>query len=203
MVKKGGKLLLVFLLLLFFVIFSFSTVFAATSASEANVSYDPDLMKAFDDRSYANQLMLHLDFIGLKVIDGEVWAKVIVRLKDNSGIIFNGTKEERLEQSKQKDAWFGPVLQSTLDELNKTGIKDINKSPFNSSFNALITKDGLEEIASNPNVKKIIWPQYGPELFLGSSRFGYLIGGLSAAIFLILLIVILISIFNNKRRKRK
>jgi subtilisin family serine protease len=164
MIKKQ-----VFWMMLFILILNFSTISAADLISEKNVSYDSDLMKAFDDRSYANQLMLNQDFIGLEVIDGEVWARVLVELRDNSGIIFNGTKEERLEQSKRIDQWFEPVIQSTLDELNKTGIKDINKSPFNSSFNALITKEGLEEIASNPNVKKIIWPQYGPELFLQES----------------------------------
>ena len=158
------------MLAVYFLLIIFLTIMLV-SANQINkkdfVKYNPRVLDVFENQSYAKKLINQADFIGLQIIDDKVWAKVLVNIKDNSGIEYSGTKEERLEQSKQRDKWFEPIIQEALDGITKTEIKNINKG-F-SGFGALVTKKAFEELISDDRIEKVIWSQYGPKPFLKES----------------------------------
>ena len=195
----GRKVLFSFLIVLI-IISMFGVVSAEKITSSEGVTYDTDLLKAFEDGDYTNSLLSDEDFIGLQIIDDKVWAKVLVNIKDNSGIEYSGTKEERLEQSKQRDKWFEPIIQEALDGITKTEIKNINKG-F-SGFGALVTKKAFEELISDDRIEKVIWSQYGPKPFKLDNSFTNITKILLIIIF-ILLLILLIFLFKKRMKKKK
>ena len=132
-----------------------------------NVSYDSDLLRAFEDRDFANDLMRQKNFIGLEIIDGEVWARVMVVLKDNSGIEVFGNKTEKRKLVNQRVEWFGNETEKLVPTLSMKDVKEINKN--SGGFSALVSEEGLDELIDKEGVEKVIWSQYKPELLLEES----------------------------------
>ncbi|MEK6937639.1 MAG: hypothetical protein AABX04_01205 [Nanoarchaeota archaeon] len=87
------------------------------------------------------------------------WVPVLVRLKDNSDIKIEGTKEQRVALSKQRDEWFKPVIDEVLSTLSKKEFELAHKR-FD-GFSGKITKEGFQKLLNNPAVKEIIWEK-GP-----------------------------------------
>ena len=193
---------------LFFVSYLFLSVFCAsvfvnaeTLTSEANVSYNSDLVMAFEDNDYAQELMSQTNFIGLKIVDDEVWARISIVLKDNSGIDVVGTKEERRELVDQKIEWTNSEAEKFLNDFPGEHIKELRKN--SGGFSGLISQEGLEILLESPEIDYISWSQYKPELIdkkmfsidLTSSNFLSLI-----LIFLLLILTLLL--YKNKKRKK-
>jgi len=100
--------------------------------SGSGVEFDSDLLRAFDDRGFAEDLMGEKNFVGLKVIDDEIWAKVTVILKDKSMVVVEGNKSERKELINQKLEWFKPVIEKFVANLSDDDFMDVN--PFSGGF---------------------------------------------------------------------
>lgn len=101
--------------------------------SSAGVEYDSEILKEFRTKS-------------------EV--QVLVRLRDDSNIIIEGTKEERQELSKQQYEWFKPVIAEVLTTFPPTKVKDIRKR-FD-GFSATVTEEGFYLLRDNPAIREII-----------------------------------------------
>ncbi len=171
------------------------------SIASAGVEYDSDLLRAFDNRVYAEWLMIDENFVGFEITDDKIWAKVIVRLKDNSGIGIVGTKEERRNLLKQRDEWFKPKIDEVLNTISKLDIKKIQK--LSTGFGALITKEGFEKLIKNNNVKKVIWSTTPPpKAFLENKLHRSLIIVLILLTSFILLIVIYLILKKRANKKR-
>src|SRR3989338_6262721 len=74
--------------------------------SDVGVEYDSEIFEAFNESDSV---------------------RVIVRLKDNSGINITGSKEERIEKIKQKGEWFKPRIEGVLSELNESEFRITGK----------------------------------------------------------------------------
>src|SRR3989338_9924604 len=171
-IKKRDKIRLVILIInVLLITFSLCPLIKANQIEENDKNtfskYNSEVLDAFNHKSFSESLINQTDFIGLKIIDNQTWAKVIINIRDNSGIEFSGTKEERLEQSKQKDEWFEPIIQEVLDDISETEIRDINKG--SNGFGALVTREGFEKLINDDRIEKVIWSQYGPKPFLDKS----------------------------------
>jgi len=132
------------------------------------VKHDKQLLETFNDFSHAESIANDEHLIGVEIIDNEVWARVGVLLRDNSGVIIEGTKEERRELVNQKVAWMRNETTRLLSNLSMEGIKDI-RIKNSGGFGALISLDGLNELINDKRIEEIIWSKYKPELILAES----------------------------------
>ena len=164
-----------------------------------NVSYDPDLLRVFEDRDFAEDLMRQKNFIGLKIIDGEVWANVIIELKDNSGVEVIGNKSERRELINQKLKWFEPVIKEFVSNLSGSYFRDIKIS--SEGFGAWVIEEGIEEIMENSRIDKIIWSQYRAEALGNNNNNNFNWQIILFILFLIFLFLIMVYIFVKIRGK--
>lgn len=171
----------------------------SVEVSDVGVEYDSELIEIYNNLTFAEQNRLHnaTNYETLKIINNEVWLKVIVRLKDNSGIIVEGTKEERKELIEQKEEWFKPRIDEVLSTLSEKDIRVAGKS--SDGFDGLISEEGFEKLINDDRIKEIIWPKTG---FKGHDK--SILNDLYLIILFIVLIII-ISYFIIRRiiKKRK
>ena len=169
--------------------------------SDAGVNYYPNLVNAFNDRDYTNELISQKDFIGLKIIDNQTWARIGVVLKDNSGIEIIGSKEEKTELVNQRIEWFKEQTEKFLEEFNDSRYI-INLRKNSGGFSGLVSEEGLEFLLDKPEIDYINWEQYKPRLTGEDFKKDYLLLLTLSLIILILLVIFLI--FKKKNiRKRK
>jgi subtilisin family serine protease len=162
--KKEG-VVLVGLVLTCFLLVNF--VSAETLTSNANVSYDSNLLNAFVNSTYADDLISQTDFIGLEIINDTIWARVSIILKDNSGIIVTGTKEERRILTKQRVEWISLETDKFLSEFPKQCIINIRKN--SGGFGGFITQDCFNYLINDNRIESISWIKDKPELVLEES----------------------------------
>ena len=110
------------------------------------IKYDPKILDAFQNQT-------------------EIY--VIVQLADNSGIIIEGTKEEKIELMRQRDDWFRPRVDEVFATLSEENIRDGSKS--SNGFGGYITEEGFYKLTDNVAVKKIIWVTTGSHSTLDKS----------------------------------
>lgn len=102
------------------------------NVSEAGVKYELKIIEEFEE----NELV-----------------RVIVNLKDNSGIEVLGTKDKRIELSKQRDEWFKPRIDEVLSTLPKDGFQLTSKS--SDGFDGIITKKSFDKLIRDKRVGAI------------------------------------------------
>lgn len=98
---------------------------------------------------------IHYDSGILEAFKTQTEVRVIVRLKDNSGITITGTKEEKIELLRQRDEWFKPIIEDVLATLPETEIRDVRR--LSDGFGGYVTEEGFEILLKNSHVKKIIY----------------------------------------------
>jgi hypothetical protein len=74
----------------------------AIDESGYTAEYDPRILDFFNNHTIAEPIV--------EEFNNQTWVRVIVDLKDNSGINVTGTKEERTNLSRQIDEWFKPIV---------------------------------------------------------------------------------------------
>lgn len=111
-----------------------SIVNAETLISDLGVEYDSKIVDAFE-------------------IQSEL--RVLVRLKDNSNIVFNNSisSEQRKILIEQRDAWFRPKIDEVLSDISEDNIWSVEK--LRTGFGALITKEGFDKLVNDPKVSGI------------------------------------------------
>lgn len=83
---------------------------------------------------------------------------ILVRLKDDSGIEINGSKEERRNLQMQRDKWFEQNINDVLLTLPE---KEFNlTSKRSDGFSGWITKKGFERLVKDSRVNSISWIKY-------------------------------------------
>ena len=173
---------------------------ASTLISDSGVKYDSSLPSIFEDINFANNLISQPNFIGLKIIDNEVWAKVSISIKDTSGIILVGTKEEKRELVNQQIEWANKEVQNILFNLSSEDIKEINQ--VSGGLFSLISKKGFNKLINNDRIDQISWNQYKPELTTNNENIFFE----QPFLFIFLtsiLIFLIITIYLVKFRKKK
>ena len=166
--------------------------------SDSNVSYNTDLIKAFEDRNYAQDLISQDNFIGLQIRDNKTFARIRVVLKDNSRIVIEGSKEQIRDLTNQRLKWFEPITEELIKNLPESEFLEIRL--LSEGFSALVSKEGFELLLKNEYIKEIIWSQYKPESINSENAENPLL--LTLIITFIFLGVFLIY-FLSKRRNKK
>ena len=100
--------------------------------SDAGVEYDSAIADAFENQTSV---------------------KIIVELKDDSGIIVEGTKQERMTLMNQKDEWFKPKIEEVLSSLPEDSFDLLRKS--SNGFSGTIDEKGFEILVNNSLVSAI------------------------------------------------
>ncbi len=78
--NKNKRIILIVLL----IIIGLSSLITADDLKvNSAVLYNPKLVESFNNPTLAKELINQTDFVGLEITDDKIWAKVIVRLKDN------------------------------------------------------------------------------------------------------------------------
>ncbi len=169
--------------------------------SSANVSYDSELLKAFNDKIYATNLINQPHFIGLQIINNETLARVDVVLKDGSGVNITGTKEERIRLIHQKNAWIGNETDTILKDYSAKDLILGGKS--SSGFSAFVTEGVLNRLINDSRIDRINWIYDKPKLTGINDytilRLPWLL--FFGIIFLVLLIILVIIIHVKRKRK--
>lgn len=149
-------------------LFSINLVSSETLISGGKVVHN-NALNIFTNEDLAIQMMWDnkTNYQTLKIIDNEVWLKVTVELKDNSGIDVIGNKTEKIALSKEVDKWFGSKIDGVISALSDEDVRGTNK--LSRGFGALISKQGLEKIIDNEDVKEVSWPTYGVHALLDES----------------------------------
>ncbi|NQV09120.1 hypothetical protein HQ529_04675 [Candidatus Woesearchaeota archaeon] len=177
----------------------FNFVGAEMLISEAGVEYDSESIDAFNNLTFAEENMWHnaTNYQTLDIIGDEVWLRVMIRLKDNSGIEIVGTREERRKLINEKEEWFEPVIDDVLGTLSEEDMKIAGKS--SDGFDGLISRQGLEKLIRDEKVKEINWPRRGATAVNNSP----LIKNWYWIVLIIMLYFIIEKLRNNKKQTRK
>jgi len=178
-----------FIILFLFLISFISVASSEMISSPAGVTYDSDLLKAFENKNFANSLIKQEGFIGLEIINDQTWARVSVTLRDNSGIIVTGTKEERRELVLKKVEWTTGEIEIILKDYLGEGF--ILRGNSSSSFGALVTEERFNQLINDTRIDSVNWISNKPELIdADTTTKHYLIW-----IYLSIFIVVLLAIF--------
>jgi len=185
---KEQKILVSIIILGFLLI---SNVGAGLLTSDAGVRYDSGITEAFNNITFAEQNRVHnaTNYETLKIIDNEVWLKVIVRLKDESGTL--------PEQVDERIEWFEPVIDEVLVTLNEREFKDIRR--HSDGFSGLISKEGFDKLVQDERVWEINWPRTG---FRAAKDETQLRNWIWIAIIIFLFVLILCLIIKKERNKK-
>ena len=152
---------------------------AETLISNANVSYDSNLLKAFE---------------------GAKWVSIFVSIKDTSGITIS--KEDSIDIQRSKDLKRNTMLISITDNilsnLSDQEFQLKSKSEFGGFFAGNITREGFEKLLNEGRVKEI-----GDNSIKGHINFIVNIHR-GSIVYVILALLIIISFFILiKLKKRK
>jgi hypothetical protein len=163
--------------------------------SDAGVSYDSKIIEVFNDPELVNEIIAESGDKILQISDDEIWIKVIVELKDDSGIEVVGTKEEKRELMGQIDGWFEPQVEDFLLNLNDGDFKVGRKS--SRGFVASVNEEGANNLIENSKLSKIRMDAVGSVTTKGD-------GGKNILFYasIILAIIILYLIYTKYLRKK-
>src|SRR3989338_5731206 len=89
--KNRGTIVIIFFILVILPI----NIYAEILISDVGVEYESEILNKFNE-------------------DNQIELKLVIELRDESGIIVNGTKEEKREQLRQIDEWFKPRIDEDL-----------------------------------------------------------------------------------------
>lgn len=196
------KLVLIDLIGVLIFVSMINIVSAEMMVSDAGVEYEKELLESLNNQTLAENWINQSDYEIFKIDEqGTIWAhEVIVRLKDNSGIVVEGSIEEKKKLMKQRDEWFKPIVEEVLSTLSEDEFRSYGKS--SDGFGGQITKEGVDKLIKNKNVRKISWPKTIPRIFSGLEDskvlYGFLIFGVTISILIILIIYFIV-----KRKKKK
>lgn len=168
----------IFLFCIFFIFWIFCVNLINTMdyhISDAGVRYDPGIESMFN---YQNRVY------------------VTITIKDNSGIVYNVTKEDIREQLISKDKWFENKIDETVKNLDSEDF--IVHKILPKGFSGLISEEGFEEFKQKDSILAIELTGGGsgqsiPNVF-HLKWFVYLL-----VIVIIVLSILLIKFLNNKR----
>ena len=150
-----AKKIVISLVLVFVVVTMVNVISAELIVSDAGVQYDSEILDFFNNQTLAEKILNEVilnesdslrfeEFI--EIANNQIWLKVLVRLKDNSGLPVTSVNE--------RDKWFGNKLEEVLQVLPKSEIKEITNHIY--EFRARITKEGFERLINNSEIKEII-----------------------------------------------
>ncbi len=122
---------------------------------------------------------------------------VLVTLRDNSKIIFEGTKEERREQLQSQDYWFEQEISKILLNLSEKEFTFDRKLPR--GFGGLITQEGFENLKNNSKIEAIELNYFGK----GQSLNNLIYAKLWIYLISILLFLTLIILLNTYKKRGK
>ena len=134
-----GHILSVFIIL-FIVSFTMSIIEAQTKDYEHGPYLDPQILEFFEERESL---------------------RIIVELFDESGIVIEGTKEERRSQIEQIDEWFEPEVDKIVLDYASDSDIDLVKERSR-GFVAIVTEEGFWRLANDSRVSAIYYdaPMY-------------------------------------------
>jgi len=122
---------------------------------------------------------------------------VSVTIRDNSGIVYNGTKEERHEQWEIQNEWYKNEINKITDTLNEDEFTLYRKNPV--SFSGFITNKGFEKLKNMEDIEAIELPGGGQ----GQSFFFLFHLKWFVYLFFLLILIIIILIIIKSRKKRR
>jgi len=111
----------------------------AATNENISVEYDSEILDAFDNN--------------------QTWVRVIVDLKDNSGINVTGTKEERTNLSRQIDEWFKPIVDDMYNMFSEDEFIIIRKSLR--GLSGEISEKGFNKLINDVRVKYVYMDAVG------------------------------------------
>jgi hypothetical protein len=101
-----------------------------------------------------NQTLSYVDPEILKAFDNQTWVSVFVVPVDNSNITVQGTNEERRNLSNQRAEWFRLAEEIIISNLSSTNIQNVRKHI--GSFDAEISRQGLDDLVNDKRIEKVI-----------------------------------------------
>jgi len=143
----------IFFVCLIFGLFLTGFVDSDMTNSSVGVDYDSKIGDLFDNQTLVEQVMENIDLELLEISDGQIWIKVLVELKDYSGIVVTGTKEERKILSRQKDEWFSQAIDEFFSTLSENERQNLKKDSI--GFDGKITKNTFNKLVQEDRIKAI------------------------------------------------
>jgi len=131
-VMKNKSYILLGVLGILVIISMTSFVNAEMLVSDANVSYDSEILDRFQSSE---------------------WVDVLVDLKDYSNITVTGNKEERKELSRQRDIWFKPKIDEAFAALSEDEFNLVRKT--SRGFRGEVTKKGLDKLINDTRISAV------------------------------------------------
>jgi len=129
--KNRGTIVIIFFILVILPI----NIYAEILISDVGVEYESEILNKFNE-------------------DNQIELKLVIELRDESGIIVNGTKEEKREQLRQIDEWFKPRIDEVLlDYSNNSNFVILDKT--SRGFAAFTSKDSFDKLAEDSRIMKI------------------------------------------------
>ena len=133
----------------------------------------------------------------LEIRDNQTWIRLIVRLKDNSGINVTGTREEKRELLKQKDQWFKPVIDEFLSTLDDEKFEFKGRS--SQEIVVMTTKEGFDNLINDSRINKIHMDAIGHAIF-NENKMDKLWISILIGVVLIILILYLVHLKYLKKK---
>ena len=161
--KRYNKIYLVCILF----IFLFTSINAEQVNSNKFVKGDSSLPSIFGNINSANNLISQPNFIGLQIINNTLWANVFVTIKDTSGIILVGTKEEKREWVNRKIELMTKETEKVLNDYSGQNFILLGKT--SGSFGMKVTKEGFDKLINDLRIEEVSWVQNKPEFNLKES----------------------------------
>ncbi|OGJ15948.1 hypothetical protein A3K73_06260 [Candidatus Pacearchaeota archaeon RBG_13_36_9] len=131
----------IFTILFILVTFATPHIEAQAGGYERKLYIDPQIPEFFEERESV---------------------RIIVELIDESGIVLEGTKEERREQLNKIDDWFKPEVDKIVSNYESDEGIDITKKRSR-GFGAIVTEEGFWKLANDSRISAIHYdaPTYG------------------------------------------
>ena len=138
---------------IYVIILLFITLLSINLSSAQEQDIVAQLLQNSTDKTSVFYNSIEIETDVLKQLNKTKWVEVSVRLRDTSGIIITGTKEERIELSKQRDEWFEPFIDKVLITLSEDEFKLIREST--DGFSGSIAKKGLDKLIKDERVEAV------------------------------------------------
>jgi hypothetical protein len=143
---------------------------AQTLISDKDVKYDKEIQILFDsienktvldsflEEDYANKNKSELkNFYEKNLKDDKVY--IIATINDQSGIVYNGTKDERHEQWVIQNQWYQNEINNVIKSLSENDFILYKKGAV--SFSGLISEEGFEKMKQREDIKAIELNSFG------------------------------------------
>jgi succinate dehydrogenase/fumarate reductase cytochrome b subunit len=124
---------------------------------------------------------------------------VVITIVDNSGIVYNGTKDERHEQWVIQNQWYQNEINNVIKSLSENDFILYKKGAV--SFSGLISEEGFEKMKQREDIKAIELPGGGNGQSI--SNIFYLKWFVYFFVLLVIILIILLIKFNKIKKRRE